>query len=111
ISIVLNFYLSLGTHYIEDNKPKLASQYVEKLLNLLIKSKEKSFKIRGDEYFNQIDDWLDENLLLSTNPNRSDDMIVRFYIDAIENNESFKGIISEGKVKSLVDKVREIYSL
>ena len=111
ISIVLNFYLSLATHYIEDNNPKIASQYVEKLLNLLIESKEKSFKIRGDEYFNQIDEWLDENLLLSTNPNRSDDMIVSFYIDAIENNESFKGIISDGKVKSLVDKVKEIYSL
>lgn len=111
VSIVLNFYLSLATHYIEDNNLKLASQYVEKLLNLLIESKEKTFKIRGDEYFNQIDKWLDENLLLSTNPNRSDDMIVRFYIDAIENNESFKGIISEGKVKFLVDKVREIYSL
>lgn len=38
-------------------------------------------------------------------------MIVRFYIDAIENNESFKGIIFEGNVKFLVDKVREIYSL
>ena len=111
ISIVLNFYLSLATHYIEDNNPKIASQYVEKLLNLLIESKEKSFKIRGDEYFNQIDEWLDENLLLSTNPNRSDDMIVRFYIEAIANNENFKGIISDGKVKSLVDKVKEIYSL
>lgn len=111
ISIVLNFYLSLATHYIGDNNPKIASQYVEKLLNLLIESKEKSFKIRGDEYFNQIDEWLDENLLLSTNPNRSDDMIVRLYIEAIANNENFKGIISEGKVKFLVDKVREIYSL
>lgn len=111
ISIVLNFYLSLGTHYIEDNNPKLASQYVEKLLNLLIKSKEKSFKIRGDEYFNQIDDWLDENLLLSTNPNRSDDMIVRFYLETITNNENFKGIISEGRIKFLADRVKEIYSL
>ena len=111
VSIVLNFYLSLATHYIEDNNLKLASQYVEKLLNLLIESKEKTFKIRGDEYFNQIDEWLDENLLFSTNPTRSEDMIVHFYIDVIENNESFKGIISEGKVKSLVDKVREIYSL
>ena len=111
VSIVLNFYLSLATHYIDDNNLKLAGKYVEKLLNLLIESKEKSFKIRGDEFFNQIEEWLDENLLLSTNPNRSDDMIVRFYIDAIENNESFKGIISEGKVKFLVDKVREIYSL
>ena len=111
ISIVLNFYLSLATHYIEDNNLKLASQYVEKLLNLLIESKEKTFKIRGDEYFNQIDDWLDENLLLSTNPTRNDDMIARSYIDAIENNESFKGIISEGKAKLLVDKVKDIYSL
>lgn len=111
ISIVLNFYLSLATHYIEDNNPKLASQYVEKLLNLLIESKEKSFKIRGDEYFNQIDEWLDENLLLSTNPNRSDDMIVSFYLDAIANNESFKEIISEGRVKFLADRLKEIYSL
>ena len=111
ISIVLNFYLSLATHYIEDNNLKLASQYVEKLLNLILESKEKSFKIRGDEYFNQIDEWLDENLLLSTNPNRSDDMIVSFYLETIADNESFKGIISEGKVKFLVDKVREIYSL
>ena len=111
ISIVLNFYLSLGTHYIEDNNPKLASQYVEKLLNLLIESKEKSFKIRGDEYFNQIDEWLDENLLLSTNPNRSDDMIVRFYLETITNNENFKGIISEVRIKFLADRVIEIYSL
>ncbi|HFH7770337.1 TPA: helix-turn-helix domain-containing protein [Streptococcus agalactiae] len=111
ISIVLNFYLSLATHYIEDNKPKLASQYVEKLLNLLIESKEKTFKIRGDEYFNQIDEWLDENLLLSTNPNRSDDMIVSFYLDTIANNESFRGIISEKRVKFLADRVKEIYSI
>lgn len=111
ISIVLNFYLSLATRYIEDNNPKLASQYVEKLLNLLIESKEKSFKIRGDEYFNQIDDWLDENLLLSTNPNRSDDMIVSFYLETIANNENFKEIISEGRVKFLADRVKEIYSL
>lgn len=111
ISIVLNFYLSLATHYIEDNNPKLASQYVEKSLNLLIESKEKSFKIRGDEYFNQIDEWLDENLLLSTNPNRSDDMIVNFYLETIANNESFKEIISEGRVKFLVDRVKEIYSI
>lgn len=111
VSIVLNFYLSLATHYIDDNNLKLAGKYVEKLLNLLIESKEKSFKIRGDEFFNQIEEWLDENLLLSTNPNRSDDMIVRFYIDVIANNESFKEIISERKVKSLVDKVKEIYSL
>ena len=101
----------MGTHYIEDNNPKLASQYVEKLLNLLIKSKEKSFKIRGDEYFNQIDKWIDENLLLSAKPNRSDFMISRSYIGLLTNNESFKGIISEGKVKFLVDKVVEIYSL
>ncbi|HGH8839168.1 TPA: helix-turn-helix domain-containing protein [Streptococcus pyogenes] len=111
ISIVLNFYLSLATHYIEANNPKLASQYVEKLLNLLIESKEKSFKIRGDEYFNQIDYWLDENLLLSTNPNRSDDMIVSSYIDAIANKESFKKIISERRIKFLADRVKEIYSL
>ena len=111
ISIVLNFYLSLATHYIEDNNLKLASQYVEKLLNLIVESKEKSFKIRGDEYFNQIDEWLDENLLLSTNPNRSDDMIVRFYIDAIANTVSFKRIISGRKVNFLVDKVKKIYSL
>lgn len=111
ISIVLNFYLSLATHYIEVNKPKLASQYVEKLLNLLIESKEKSFKLRGDEYFNQIDDWLDENVLLSTNPNRSDYMIVSFYLDTIANNESFRGIISEKRVKFLADRVKEIYSI
>lgn len=111
VSIVLNFYLSLATHYIEDNNLKLASQYVEKLLNLLIESKEKTFKIRGDEYFNQIDEWLNENLLLSTNPNRSDDMIVSFYLETIANNESLRGIISKGKVKILVDKVKEIYSL
>ena len=111
VSIVLNFYLSLATYYIEDNNLKLASQYVEKLLNLLIESKEKSFKLRGDEYFNQIDEWFDENLLLSTNPNRSDDMIVSFYLDAIANNESFRGIISEGRVKFLDDRVKEIYSL
>lgn len=111
VSIVLNFYLSLATHYIDDNNLKLAGKYVEKLLNLLIESKEKSFKIRGDEFFNQIEEWFDENLLLSTNPNRSDNMIVRFYLEEIANNEIFKEIISERKVKSLVDKVREIYSL
>ncbi|MBM0045985.1 helix-turn-helix transcriptional regulator [Anaerococcus sp. mt242] len=110
VSIVLNFYLSLATHYIEYNNPKLSIQYVEKLLNLLIKSKEKSFNIRGDEYFDQIDKWIDENLLLSTKPNRSDDMIARSYIGLLTNNESFKDIIIQEKIKLLVDKVKEIYS-
>lgn len=110
VSIVLNFYLSLATHYIADNNQKLASQYVEKLLNLLIESKEKSFEIRGDEYFNQIDKWIDENLLLSAKPNRSDYMIARYYIGVLTNNESFKDIITKEKIKLLVDKVKEIYS-
>lgn len=107
VSIVLNFYLSLATHYIEDNNLKLASQYVEKLLNLIVESKEKSFKIRGDEYFNQIDEWLDGNLLLSTNPNRSDDMIISSYIEALVNNEIFKEIITYGKIKILIYKVKK----
>lgn len=110
VSIVLNFYLSLATHYIEYNNPKLSIQYVEKLLNLLIKGKEKSFNIRGDEYFDQIDKWIDENLLLSAKPNRSDDMIARSYIELLTNNESFKDIIIQEKIKLLVDKVKEIYS-
>lgn len=38
-------------------------------------------------------------------------MIVSFYLETIANNESFKEIISAGRVKFLVDKVREIYSL
>ncbi|WP_322626893.1 helix-turn-helix transcriptional regulator [Aedoeadaptatus coxii] len=104
ISIVLNFYLSLATHYIEDNNPKLASQYVEKLLSLIVESKEKSFKIRGDEYFNQIDDWLDENLLLSTNPTRNDDMIARSYLFAVTDNMGFKEIIEQEKIKNLLRK-------
>lgn len=111
ISIVLNFYLSLATRYVEENNLKLASQYVEKLLNLLIKGKEKSFEIRGDEYFNQIDKWIDENLLLSAKPNRSDVMISRSYIGLLTNNESFKDIITKEKAKLLVDKVKEIYTL
>ena len=104
VSIVLNFYLSLATRYVDDNNLKLAGKYVEKLLNLLIESKGKSFKIRGDEYFNQIDKWLDENLLLSTNPNRSDDMIARSYLFAVTDNVGFKEIIEQEKIKNLLRK-------
>ena len=94
----------MATRYVDDNNLKLAGKYVEKLLNLLIESKGKSFKIRGDEYFNQIDKWLDENLLLSTNPNRSDDMIARSYLFAVTDNVGFKEIIEQEKIKNLLRK-------
>ena len=38
-------------------------------------------------------------------------MIVSFYIDTIANNESFRGIISEERVKFLDYRVKEIYSI
>ena len=77
ISIVLNFYLSLALHYNKDKNYISANKYIEKYLVILIEKSGESFEIKGDQYFNKIDEWLEENMILGNKPNRNNKLIYR----------------------------------
>lgn len=110
ISMVLNFYLSLALHYNKDKNYISANKYIEKYLMILIEKSGESFEIKGDQYFNKIDVWLEENMILGNEPNRNNKLIYRSYMNAVIENKELENAITFDSTEKLIKKVKEIYS-
>lgn len=104
VTMVLNFYLTIALHYNNDKNIKLANKYIEKYLNTLIDKCEYSFEIGCTQYFNKIDTWLKDNLILGNKPNRNHQLIYSSYIDALVKNMEFKNAINFESTKKLIKK-------
>lgn len=107
ITMVLNFYLTIALHYNNDKNIELANKYIEKYLKALIDKGENSFEIGGDQYFNKIDTWLEENLILGNKPNRNHKLIYSSYLDALTKNKEFKNAIDFDSTKRLIKKAED----
>ncbi len=105
VSTVLNFYLSVGIQYGKESNKYLSKKYVEKFLKLLINHKNGPFEIKGDKYFNKIDEWLNEHILMGLKPNRNNKVIVDSYLNILMNNENLKNVIESESTKELINEL------
>lgn len=104
-SMVLNFYLSLAIHYNKEDNLILANKYIEKYLNMLVNKKTDLFEIKGDQYFNKIEEWIEENLIMGAKPNRNKNIIYDSYLNAVIENKELEKVIAFDNTKKLIDKL------
>lgn len=110
IAMVLNFYLTLAMHYNKNKNFNLANKYIEKYLQILLKRGKQSFEIKGDQYFNKIDNWIEDNLLLGGKPNRNHEIVYSSYLDAVIKNTELENSIDFDSTKKLIEKAKDIIS-
>lgn len=108
ISMVLNFYLTLALHYNKNKNYDLANNYIEKYLKVLVEKGEHSFDIRGDHYFNKIDNWIEANLILGSKPSRNHRIVYRSYLDAAIKNKELENALDFDRTKKLIETARGI---
>lgn len=105
-SSVLNFYLMAGKNYVGKNDALKAREYIEKYLSTLFEGIEKSFDLRGDEYFDLIDNWIENNLLLGKKPPRNSENIYGQFLSIVVNNDALKEIIKTKHIQNMINKIR-----
>lgn len=106
VAMVLNFYLTLAMHYNKDKNFNLANKYIEKYLQILLERGKQSFEIKGDQYFNKIDNWIEDNLLLGGKPNRNHEIVYSSYLDAVIKNTELENSIDFDSTKKLIEKAK-----
>lgn len=106
ISLVLNFYLSVAIKYSREESSK-ADQYLEKYFMILIENEKYPMEIRGDKYFDKVDKWINENLLLGIQPMRDKKSIYKSFISMAAENKELEKALSSGKIKKLIERLEE----
>lgn len=106
IAMVLNFYLTLTMHYNKDKNFNLANKYIEKYIQILLERGKQSFEIKGDQYFNKIDNWIEDNVFLGGKPNRNNEIVYSSYLDAVIKNTELEKAIDFESTKKLIEKAK-----
>lgn len=107
ISLVLNFYLSIAIKYNQANELSMSKQYIEKYLTILLENKKYTLEIKGDQYFNKIDEWIDQYLMLGSRPIRNKKSVYLSFLNAVTNNPLLKNILICDDIQSLIQKLKE----
>lgn len=81
-------------------------EYIEKYLSILLEGIENSFDLRGDEYFDLIDGWIENNLLLGKKPPRNSENIYGEFLSIVVNNNDFNEIIKTKHIQNMISKIR-----
>lgn len=95
-----------GKNYIGKNDSLKAREYIEKYLSILLEGIENSFDLRGDEYFDLIDGWIENNLLLGKKPPRNSENIYGEFLSIVVNNNDFNEIIKTKHIQNMMSKIR-----
>lgn len=99
-NITVNLYLAAAQGYATHKQNEKALELIQKYTDVCIKYIY-NFELRGDEFFDKIENWLKE-LDLGVNTPRSHQLIKQSVISAIKDNPAFVGLKNEYKFKSCV---------
>ncbi|MGX7109450.1 helix-turn-helix domain-containing protein [Facklamia miroungae] len=105
--LVITYYLSASKRYLESHDIENGSKYAERVLNELILMKETEFVLKGDDYFNRIDGWIDKNIIIGNKANRSNKMIVQSVLNIFCNDKIFEEISKNRNVKHLIKNLKK----
>jgi len=103
-SILLNVYLSASQGYLANEKTGKALDMLEKYTEI-VTGDIYPLQLKGDNFFNLLDDWLDE-FPLGKAPPRAEKIIKQSMTDAIVNNPAFSALTHERRFQSIVERLK-----
>ncbi len=101
-TLVLYYYLTTSKIYLFRKQENSAEDYVIKYLQCLVNSKGSDFNLKGDAYFDLVEEWFEDTLPLGREPNRDIKDIYASFVDIFINDIEFKGILELSEVQKLL---------
>ncbi|EHR36060.1 helix-turn-helix domain-containing protein [Helcococcus kunzii] len=102
VGVIINFYIIAAKSYIIHDKSDIAEKYIVNLLKVLSNIIKSEPVLKGEDCFMDVEAWLNNNLILSSNSYRSSKTIVNSIIDQIKKEKLFVEILNRPKVISLI---------
>jgi uncharacterized membrane protein YbjE (DUF340 family) len=103
---VFGIHITAAQGYLMQQKKEKALQALEEYVNIICGFKF-PLKLKGNEYFNQVDEWLEENVIIGSSTPLDDISIKASLIMSIEANPAFEPIREEEQFKKLIKKLKE----
>ncbi len=103
-SSLLSYYLAAAQGYMAGQRKDLALAQLESYTELAIKDIS-TLEIKGDDFFDLIDSWLDEFPLGRSLP-RDKKTIKQSMVDAVQNNPAFSTLTDERRFQVLLEKLK-----
>ena len=102
-SVMLNFYLSAAQGYLTNGNTDKALEMLEKYTEIVV-SDIYPLHLKGDDFFDLIDDWIDE-FALGSDPPRDELTIRKDMAAAIANNPAFSAFADKRRFQKIVEKL------
>jgi len=104
-SLLIKLYIAAAEGYVMMGNKQKALEVLEKYTEL-VTGDIYPLKLKGDEYFYLIDQWIEELDLGNVLP-RSEKIIRKSMVDAVINNPVFKLLADESLFKRIVEKLKD----
>ncbi len=98
--ILLTFYLTAAQGFLSLGDRKAALELLERYTTLA-SSGIYPIRLHGDSYFDLLDSWLEENLVLGASPPREESLIEQSIVKSLTDNPAFAALHSEPRFQTL----------
>ncbi|HNX93385.1 MAG TPA: transcriptional regulator, partial [Syntrophomonas sp.] len=103
---VFGLHIVAAQGYLLHQEKEKALQALERYVNI-VGGLKYPLKLKGNEYFTQVDEWLEENIPIGTNIPIDEMTVKTNLIRTIEDNPAFIPLREEEQYKKLVKKLKE----
>lgn len=104
--VMLSCYIAIAQGWLSLGKENRALDALEQYTSLALKNIY-PLRLHGDEYFDLLDTWLEENLDLGDYPPRSQAVIRRSITQALTDHPAFAGLSNHPRFQSMATRLRQ----
>lgn len=104
--ILLNCYLSAAQGYAASGDSAKAYEYLEQYTELALQL-DWPLKLHGDDYFDMLDDWLENMLILGKDMPRDEKLVRRSLAEAISGNPGFAALSGDARFRTILERLSE----
>ena len=102
---VYGIHIAAAQGYLQQQQPEKALQALEEYVNI-VSGLKYPLKLKGNQYFDQVDQWLEENVTIGSNAPIDDMTVKNNFVMTIEANPGFAPLHEEEKFKQLLKKLK-----
>ncbi len=103
-SLLMSFYISAAQDYLMLGKTEKALDLLEQYAQL-VTSDIYPLRLHGDYYFDQLDEWLEQTLVLGSDLPRNETIIRRSMAEVVRNNPAFTPLKNYPRFQSIIKRL------
>lgn len=104
-ALLFPYYLSAAQGYMALGDTGRACFYLEQYTDLVV-GVDWPLKLHGDAYFDRLDDWLDNRMILGENMPRDGKLVRRSMVEAVDKNPAFEPLHGEPAYQRIVERLK-----